>query len=309
MTRPNRRFVWSLFVLPFLGLALSDAQAGGGWVAEPGHGYASIGYSQKTARTSWNSQGEPFNNVTGNPPVANWHDFRYVYVSGEAGVVKNVAVNWLFTWLDGYEGPEANPERNHGMSDCWLGARYAVRKGAWPVAAGFVVRTPFFYDMIGPYTRHLYNEDGEEVTLSPEWRGVLKHDYTVYGAVSRSLAGGRGWASLDAGFTWRAGSPADKLPINLDAGYPLPVRFRNTRLKVMANFVQSMGNEDPREPDDRFGGNSNFNFNDASMLRLAGSLVVDVYGPLQAELGYGQWVWGQSARHYKEPFFALGTGF
>ena len=306
MTRWLARLAFTLLAV-FLGAG--DVAAGGGWVAEPGHGYASLGYSRKTARTSWDAWGNSFNNVTGNPPAANWHDFRYVYLSGEAGVIRNVSVTWLMTYLDGFEGAEGAQERNRGLSDAWFGARYAVRKGAWPVAVGAVTRVPFFYDLTGPYTRHLYNEDGEEVTLSPEWRGVLKHDLTLYGSLSRSLADGRGWASLDAGFTWREGSPADEFPVRLDAGYPLPVDFQNTRFKFAAHFIHSLGNESTREPDDRFGGSSTFNFNDASILRLAGSLVVDVYGPLQAELGYAQWVWGQSARHYKEPFFALGTGF
>jgi hypothetical protein len=308
MIRSCSRTALALVVVLLTGFA-GDALAGGGWVPDPGDGYASLGYSRKTAHQSWNANGLPFDNVSGSPPVAAHHDFRYGYLSGEAGVVRNVSVLWLMTYLDGFEGPHGNMERNRGLSDAWFGAKYAVRRGGWPVAVGATVRTPFFYDVIGPYTRHLYNDDGEEVSLSPEWRGILKHDLTLYGAVSRSIAGGRGWASFDAGYRFRQGAPADEFPMNADLGYPLPVSFANTRFKLGVNFVHSLGNETPREPDDRFGGNATFSFNDASMLRVAGSFVADVTGPLTAEVGYAQWVWGNSARRYKEPFFALGYNY
>ena len=290
-------------------LLAAEVRAGGGWVPDPGDGYVSLGYSRKTAHQSWNANGLPFDNLTGTPPVDHHHDFRYGYLSGEAGVLPRVSVTWLLTYLDGFEGPKADLERNRGLSDAWFGARFAVLRGGLPVAFGATVRTPFFYDVTGPYTRRYFNGSGQQVSLSPEWRGILKHDLTLYGAVSRSIAGGRGWASFDAGYRFREGAPADELPLNADAGYPLPVNFANTRFKLGVNYVHSMGNETPREPDDRFGGNATFSFNDASMMRVAGSFVADVRGPLTAELGYAQWVWGNSARRYKEPFFALGWSY
>ena len=303
------RFACSALVLVLLSLSAVEAFAGGGWVPDPGDGYASLGYSRKTAHRSWNADGLPFDNLTGNPPVDHHHDFRYGYLSGEAGIVRNVSVHWLMTYLDGFEGPKSDLERNRGLSDAWFGAKYAVRRGTWPVAFGATVRTPFFYDVTGPYTRRYFNDDGEQVSLSPEWRGILKHDLTLYGAVSRSLKGGRGWASFDAGYRFREGSPADEFPMNADLGYPLPWNFRNTRFKLGVNYVHSLGNETPREPDDRFGGNSNFSFNDASMMRVAASFLGDVAGPLQAEVGYAQWVWGNSARQYKEPFLSLNYNY
>ena len=298
----------TLFVL-LASTVAREVQAGGGWVAEPGDGYVSLGYSRKTAHQSWNANGLPFDNRTGSPAVDHHHDFRYAYLSGEAGVLPRISLTWLMTYLDGFEGPKGNMERNRGLSDAWFGARVAWLRGAWPVAFTATVRTPFFYDVTGPYTRHYFNDDGEEVSLSPEWRGILKHDLALGAAVSRSFLDGGGWASLDAAYAFREGSPADQLQLNADAGYPLPVAFTRSRLKLGVNYVHSMGNETPRAPDDRFGGNANFSFNDASMMRVAGSIVADVAGPLQAEAGYAQWVWGNSARRYKEPFFALNYNY
>ncbi len=302
-----RRIPRAVLCLVLLALVIAiDARAGGGWVAEPGDGYVSLGYSRKTAHQSRNANGLPFDNMTGTPAVDHHHDFRYGFLSGEAGVIHNLSVTWLMTYLDGFEGSKADLERNRGLSDAWFGARYAARRGAWPVAVGATVRTPFFYDVTGPYTRRYFNGAGEQVSLSPEWLGILKHDLTLYGAVSHALADGRGWASLDAGYTLREGSAADHLPINADFAYPIPVTFVNSRFKVGVNYVQALNNNTPREPDDRFGGSATFNFNNASMLRAAGSVIVDVVGPLRAEAGYAQWMWGESARRYKEPFFALG---
>ena len=42
-------------------------------------------------------------------------------------------------------------------------------------------------DIDGPYTSELYNEEGEFVGHSPEWRGLLKEDYTLEGILSRSF--------------------------------------------------------------------------------------------------------------------------
>lgn len=296
-------------VLALLFVVAPPALAGGGWVPDPGDGYVSLGYSRKTAHESWNAKGLPFDNRTGSPAVDHHHDFRYGYLSGEAGVLPRVSVTWLMTYLDGFEGPKSNLERNRGLSDAWFGARFAALRGAWPVALTATVRTPFFYDVTGPYTRHYFDEDGEEVSVSPEWRGINKHDLALGAAVGRSFREGRGWASFDAAYGFREGAPADQLQMNADLGYPLPVDFTLARFKLAVNYVHSLGNETPREPDDRFGGNANFSFNDASMMRVAGSIFADVTGPLQAEVGYAQWVWGNSARQYKEPFFALNYNY
>ena len=81
--------------------------------------------------------------------------------------------------------------------------------------------------------------------------------------------------------------------------------------QVAGVYIQSLGNDSPRRPDDRFGSSASNNFNDASMGRLGVSLLVplDRNQRWYVEAGYNQWVWGRSARRYQEPFLSLGRGF
>jgi hypothetical protein len=166
------------------------------------------------------------------------------------------------------------------------------------MSVGFTVRTPALYDEQGPYC------GGE----CPEWRGLLKHDYTLSFAASRSMWEG-GWVNFETGYTWREGAPADQLPVLADVGVPLP--WAGLRTKLSGVFVQSLGNDSPRQPDDRFRGRPGFNFNNASMGRLGASLMLPI-DPEQRwwiEAGYNKWVWGKSARQYDEPFVSFARSF
>jgi len=285
--------------------AAPPASAGGAWVPDPGDGWIQLGGSRKTAHTSWDAHGGGLVN-TGR--FQN-HDFRYAYLSGEAGVVDRLSVTWLVTWLHGLEGPTGHLHENTGWSDAWVGAKYRLTEGRTPTALGLTVRTPILYDQDGPYTLELYDDDGNFVGLSDEWRGLLKHDVTLSYLASRSLWEGAGWASLETGYTWREGAPADQLPLSVEVGFPLNVW--RLKAKAAALGVWSLGNDSQREPDDRFGGRSSFNFNDASMGRVGLSLIVpvDPAGRLDLEAGYNVWVWGRSARQYEEPFLGFVTTF
>lgn len=174
---------------------------------------------------------------------------------------------------------------------------------------GFIYRTPIFYDLPGPYSRFLYNSDGSIRGNSPEWRGLLKHDYTLAYYVSRSLADGRGWANFYTGYTWREGAPADQIPVSGEFAYPLPHLPFDVKGTVL--FQRSLGNDSPAQPDDRFKASPSNNFNDTSFLRLG----IGLFAPLDAkrrwfaELGYNQWVWGISARRYREPYLTIGRTF
>ena len=297
----------ALLVMILAGLE-ATAWAGGAWAPDPGQGNLYIGYSRKTAHTSWDVFGESFDNMTNfeGERVPHHHDFKYLTMSGEFGIVKGLSAGFLVTYLFGLEGPEADMEENNGMSDAWFSLKYQFLRGDWPMAFGSTLRSPVFYDVPGPYTRHLFNDDGEEVTVSPEWRGVLKRDLSMWYTVSRSLNQGLGWASLYAGYTFREGAPADQIPLGLEAGYRIPVKFRPLSFKAIVTYVGSLGNDSLREPEDRFGSSDTFNFNNASMLRVGGSLILEVVKGVDAELGYAQWVWGHSARQYNEPFFSVG---
>jgi hypothetical protein len=281
------------------------AAAGGAWVPAPGQGDVTVGYSDKTAVTSWDASGNVFVNKQGGG-LRSYHDFRYGYLSGEVGLVKNLSGTFLVTYLDGFEGPKATAERNSGLSDSWFGLKYSLRQGSTPMAINFTYRTPLFYDLPGTYNRHLFDQKGNIRGNSPEWRGLLKHDYTLSYMVSRSLFEGRGWGNLQVGYDWREGAPADDFPIYAELGYPLP--FWGANVKVASGMVFSRHNNSKPEPDDRFGGTSGFN--DASIVKLGVALLTPIaHGRYYAELGYNQWVWGRSARRYKEPYLSINRRF
>jgi hypothetical protein len=296
MKRARWPIALALFAIPTLSLA------GGAWIPVPGDGTFQLGYSRKHAASSWNAFGTHIGH-------GSQHDFRYVYLSGDFGLLRNLSGQFLLTYLDGYEGPPEDLERNTGFSDAWFGLKYQVSEGTLPMAVGVSVRTPAFYDREGPYSRYVYNDDGEIAGLSDEWRGLLKYDYTLAYYVSRSFLGGQAWANLGVGYTWREGAPGDQFPVSLDGGYGLP--WFGTALKGELVWVRSRGNDSVREPDDRFGGRSDYNFNEASMGRVGLALIVPI-GPgrlWNVEVGYNKWVWGRSARRYQEPYLSISRSF
>lgn len=288
-------------------LAPTPVLAGGAWLPAPGGGDVQLGFSRKTAHTSWDAQGKGFTNLRRGTGEVHYHDFRYGYLSGEVGLFPRWSARFLVTYLDGLEGPRGDMERNTGLSDAWFGVKYKLRGDRLPMALAFTVRTAYFYDLPGPYDRHLFDENGELRGVSPEWRGLLKEDYTLSYVVSRSIAEGRGWVNLELGYTYREGAPADEVPLFAEAGYPLP--FWGSSVKGTLFYVQSRGNDSPRQPDDRFGSRPTFNFNDASVVRGGVALLVPFAAHWTLEAGYNQWLWGRSARQYEEPYLSLGYRF
>jgi hypothetical protein len=283
---------------------------GGAWVPEPGQGDVQLGFSRKTASSSWDASGNAFRNTTvvNGKTVVSYHDFRYAYLSGEVGVVPRVSFRFLTTYLYGLEGPHADLEKNAGLSDAWFGLKYALHRGDWPMALSATLRTPYFYDLPGAYNRYLFDAQGKRRGVSPEWRGVLKHDYTLSYLASHSIREGKGWWNLEAGYTWREGAPADQIPVYAELGWPLPVL--DARIKGSLTWVESLGNDSTPRPDDRFGSRATFNFNDASMAKGGISVLIPV-GQTHAmlEVGYNRWLRGESARRYNEPYLSLGYRF
>src|SRR6202030_769041 len=106
---------------------------------------------------------------------------------------------------------------------------------------------------------------------SPSWRGLLKRDYGLTYKISQSAFHG-GWWEFEAGYVWREGAPADQVPVLADLGYPLP--FLHSYGKLAASYYRSLGNDSAPQPDDRFGVSATNNFNNASFLRLALSVLV-----------------------------------
>lgn len=291
-------------------LSAGNAFCGGAWVPAPGDGDVQLGFSRKTASSSWNSSGVAFENTTrvDGELKQHYHDFRYAYLSGEVGLLNRLSTRFVMTYLYGLEGPHEDLEKNAGLSDAWFGLKYALAEGEWPMALAATMRTPYFYDIPGAYNRYLFDSNGNRRGVSPEWRGLLKHDYTLSYLLSHSIREGRGWMNFEVGYTWREGAPADQFPVTAELGWPLPVL--NAAVKGSLMYVDSLGNDSLREPDDRFGSNATFNFNDASMGRAGVSFIVPLgQSGTSLELGYNRWIWGESARRYNEPFLSIGKRF
>ncbi|MDX1503142.1 MAG: hypothetical protein R3325_12350 [Thermoanaerobaculia bacterium] len=288
------------------------ARAGGAWLPEPGHGEVQLGLSVKTAATSWSPRGEVRRHDSE-------HDFRYLYTGGEVGVSRRLSLSFLLLYLDGYEGPPGDQEHNAGFSEAFLGAKLRLRQGRWPMAIAFRLRTSYLYDLPGPYDRHLFGPDEDDLDgdveeavfrgVSPEWRGLLGEDYGVSFLASRSLCGG-GWVNLELGYNYRTTNLSDEIPLLLEVGHPLP--WRDLVGKVAVRWVQSVGNESPgRDPEDRFGCSPRNCFPDASVVVVGAGLFRDFGRDREwwVEAGFNQWVWGRSARRYQEPYLSIGRRF
>jgi hypothetical protein len=296
-------FLASLLIL----ILCPPAFAGGAWVPAPGTGDVQLGFSRKTAHTSWDSRGEGFTNLSRGE--THYHDFRYGYLSGEVGLWQRVSFNFLVTYLDGLEGISGDLEHNAGSSDAWFGLKFELTKGDWPMALQATTRTSYFYDLPGAYNRHLFNSDGSFRGVSPEWRGLLKEDYELAFLLSHSYAEGRGWMNFRVGYNYRVGAPSDEVPLAFELGHPLP--WRKLAVKISTNYVQPVGNDSPRQPEDRFGSRVGFNFNNATVWRAGVSLIapLSTRGDWNVEAGYNQWLGGRSARQYEEPFVSIGYRF
>jgi len=301
-----RAALWVLLALLIFPVA---GYCGGAWVMDPGKVDVYLGFSRKTANTSWNANGDFLRHETtfnGQRETSN-HDFRYTYLSGEIGLLPRLSGTFLINYLYGLEGPQDNLEKNVGFTDSWFGLKYALTKGDWPMAIDANTRTPILYDFPGPYSRYIFDSRGNRIAVSPKWRGLLKHDYTLGYMVSHSYMKGQGWMNFEVGYTWREGAPADAIPVTAEVGYPL--HWHGIAVKGAATFIRSLNNDSPSQPDDRFGSSATYNFNDASYVKAGVSFIVPLPKSCNFEVGYNQWLWGRSARRYREPFLSLGTRF
>lgn len=286
-----------------LTLVASAARAGGAWVPEPGSGTVQLGYSVKTADTSWGPRGQSRSHTS-------WHIFRYGYAGGEVGLGKGFGFQFLVLYLDGLEGQRGDMEHNAGFSESFFGLNYQLTDGTWPMALSLRHRSSYLYDLPGRYSRHLFDTNGEFRGVSPEWRGLLGEDYGLFFLVSRSLFDYQGWMNFEVGYNYRTTNLSDEVPLYFELGYPLP--WQELKLKGSYRLVQSVGNHSlDRQPGDRFGCSANNCFPDASMMVVGGSLLRDFGSSDQwwAEIGFNQWVWGRSARKYEEPYLAVGRRF
>lgn len=309
------RIKWTVVLSTLFCLgSVGAAHAGGAWVPELGDGDVVLGYSYKTANTSWNPRG-------GTRYHDSWHIFRYVYQGGEVGLDRRLSLTYLALYLDGLEGERGDMEHNAGPSELYLGLKYGLREGTWPMAVAVDLRTSYLYDLQGPYDRHLFLPDEDDIDgdgdteeavfkgVSPEWRGLLGEDYGLSFLVSRSLFE-TGWFNARVGYRYRTTNLSDEIPMQAEVGYPLP--WWSLYLKGSYTWIQSAGNDDEdRDPEDRFGCSSRNCFPNASYMVLGGSLFRNFGSDDQwwVEIGWNQWIWGRSSRKYEEPFFSVGRRF
>lgn len=295
-------------------LGAAPVVAGGAWVPAFGAGNIQLGFSQKTADTSWTPQGDTRHH-------SSLHDFRYTYLGGEVGFGKGFSGRYLVLYLDGREGPTGDMERNTGLSELYLGLKYGLREGKWPLALAFNFRTSYLYDLPGPYDRHLFLPDEDDIDgdgdteealfkgVSPEWRGLLGEDYELSFLASRNVFKS-GWVNMVLGYRYRTTNLADEIPFGTNAGIPLPVK--GLFVKGTYVWVKSVGNySTERDPEDRFGCSERNCFPDASYMVLGGSIFYS-FGAEEkwwVEGGWNTWIWGRSSRKYQEPFLTVGRKF
>lgn len=280
--------MWSgLLGIGFFFIVLVPAvDADDGWVSKPGHGCLQFGFNRKY------QLGAKRRDIDGKVYQALNHltyDFRYAYVSGQVGLYPRVEANVLLYYLSASERFDAAAEEAdayyHGFSDVWLGFKYQVHQGAWPIAVGTVVRLPYLYTNKDKAPTGLLNRD---LAL----KGYLSHDF------------GRMYFSAMAGFNWRESAPANQIIYAFEvAGRPgFGEVGSRMRLKFLIDGAASVGSDSPSTfPRDRFPGltletgGHFFNFNKATFIHPQVSFSYSITPVWNAQVGFGYVAWGKSA--------------
>ena len=294
----TRSGIWGIGL--YLILIVSSADAGGGWVSEPGHGSLQCGFDRKSQleakrRDTEGRLYEALNHLT--------HDFRFAYASGQIGLSPRVEAGILLSYLWASERFDAAAEEAnayyYGWSDVWVGLKYQVRSGAWPVAMEAVARLPYLYK----------NRDKDPT-------GLLNRDFALKGHMSHAFS--RMYFSAMAGFKWREAAPANQIIYTFEVGgHPLAGKVgRRMSLKFLLDGIDSIGSDSPSTyPRDRFPGltletgGHFFNFNRASSLYLQVSCGYTITPSWNAQVGLGYFAWGKSIVVYIDPFAQVGYNF
>lgn len=281
-------------------LIASSAGAGGGWVSAPGHGYLQAGFNWKhqlgaQRRDTEGKSYEALNHLS--------HDFRFAYASGTAGLYPRLEASFMLSYLWASERfDEAAEEPDgyfQGFSDMWVGLKYQVRPGAWPMAVEAVARLPY-----------LYRRKVKDPT------GLLNRDLALKGYLSHGF--GRFYTAAMAGFNWREAAPANQLVYGFEVGGQPWSEGVGGRMSfnLGLNGLASVGADRPSTfPRDRFSGltldrdGHFFNFNKASSLRLQLSSGYALTPAWSAQAGLGYFVWGRSIEVYTDLYAQLGYTF
>lgn len=285
--------VWLVLVAP-------PVNAGGGWVSNPGHGHLQGGFDWKPQsgaqrRDIEGKRYEALNHLS--------HDFHFAYASGSVGLYPRLEASFLFSYLwASEEFDEAAEEPDgyfQGLSDLWVGLKYQVRQGAWPMAVEAVARLPY-----------LYARKVKDPT------GLLNRDLALKGYLSHGF--GRFYCSGMAGFNWREAAPANQALYGFEVGGRPWSGGMGDRISFTCALagLASIGADRPSTfPRDRFSSltlerdGHFFNFNKASSLRLQFSSGCAFTPAWSAQAGLGYFIWGRSIEIYTDLYAQLGYTF
>lgn len=286
-------------------LAAQPAWAGGGWVAEPGEGNIRMGFNWKSQPEAQrrDTEGELYKSLFNMT-----HDYRFLYLSGETGIIKGLEGSYLFTYLWAAEMVDSmseDPSRHyHGWSDMWVGLKYQLWGGEYPTAVYGSVRLPVLYEASS-------KRNGQLLTEIP---GLMERDWDLSVLVSRSFNSGM-YATTTLGFRIREGAGSHQLLSSAEVGGMLG--FTNDIVFVKAGLegVFSVSESRPTTSKDRFSGLSLerdhhfFNFNQASYIRPQLGLAVKVLPQVDIGVGYSYIVWGYSTVVYQDVLVQAGYSF
>src|SRR5437773_732675 len=133
--------VWCRGVVALLpGLFVFGAErqcaAGGGWVAAPGSGYVSLGFTDKFSSSGWDKNGRSTSASTDS--ATNKDDLKFISLSSEIGIVPGVSALVVVPYLIGHEGHMDPLDHGSGFSDLYLGGKVAILEGAFALAESVV---------------------------------------------------------------------------------------------------------------------------------------------------------------------------
>lgn len=304
-TVQRHRSLGALVALLLLCGCVGSALAGGGWVKKPGEGVVRIGFNWKWQPDALrrDTKGELYQSLFNMT-----HDYRFLYLSGEYGIVEGLECSALLTYLwaaERVDSTSEDPSRfYHGPSDMWFGLKYQIVAEEFPMAVGAVVRLPYLYEAMSVI-------DGHPQTEIP---GLLGRDYELNFSVSHSFNNDL-YASTTAGFRFRDGAATNQILWQAEVGGRPPVLDGMLFAKLGIDAVFSVGEPDPSTSKDRFSGKTlergthYFDFNDASYIRPQLGLAVKFTPELELGLGYSYIVWGHSTVVYDDFLVQLGYSF
>lgn len=271
---------------------------------EPGEGSVRVGYNWKHQPDAQrrDTEGEIYRSLFNMT-----HDYRFLYLSGDIGIIKGLEGSYLFTYLWASETVDSmseDPSRfYHGPSDMWLGLKYQLLDGEYPTAVSATVRLPYLYEAASVRNGHLLTEIP----------GLLERDYDLNLHISRSFNGP--YASASLGYRLREGAAVNQILTTAEFGGTIPFTGEKLFAKIGMDGAFSIGEPPPTTSKDRFSGLSLetghhfFDFNKASYIRPQLAVSYKILPQMDISAGYSYIVWGHSTVVYEDVLVQLGYSF